>query len=252
MKSLIVIVCFLLALSNADEMRPLTINIAWDEPERSFVHKITQEMFKRAKIKVLLQQMPNKRSLINVNSGLDDGDATREFEINKYYPNLVPVPVQSFNIDIVAVTNRDIKIEKVSDLHGYNVGVINGMKIAVLMAEEAKPLSLSKVTEHETLLKMLELNRLDIALVNKASLLNHIDKLKDRGFYLVAKPLMIRPLYLQLHKKHKQYVPRLQAALESMHADGTYQRIHDDVFAKLEAELDHALVTVDRSIKTGE
>ena len=252
MKNIVAIFCFLFTLTHADELRTLVINIAWDEPERSFVHDITQEMFKRAKMKVLLQQMPNKRSLINANSGLDDGDATRVLEINKYYPNLVPVPVQSFNIDIVAVTNREIKIEKVSDLHDYNLGVINGMKIAVLMAEEAKPLSLSKVTKHETLLKMLESNRLDIALVNKASLLNHIDKIKDRGFYLVAKPLMTRPLYLQLHKKNKQYIPRLQAALESMHADGTYQKIHDEIFGKLEAELDHALVIVDRSLKAGE
>jgi len=252
MKSLVAILFFLFAFAHANEMPKLTINIAWGEPERSFVYDVTQEMFKRAKINVLLQDMPNKRSLINANSGVDDGDATRVWEINKYYPNLVPVPVQSFNIDIVAVTNRDIKIERVSDLHHYNVGVINGMKIAVLMAEEAKPLSLSKVTKHDTLLKMLASNRLDVVLVNKASLFNHIDKIKDRGFYLVAKPLMTRPLYLQLHKKNEKYVPRLQAALESIHADGTYQRIYDDVFRKLEVELDQALVIVDRSIKTGE
>ena len=252
MKFFLTAICLFFILAEAKELPTLTINIGWKAPESRFIEAIMHETFKRAEMNVNLQVLPNKRSLINANSGVDDGEATRVWEINKYYTNLIPVPAESFKIEIVAVTSRNLKIEKVSDLRNYNVGVINGMKIAVLMAEEANPLSLSKVAEHDTLLKMLKADRLDVALVNKASLFNHIDIIKDRGFYLVAEPMMTRPLYMQLHKKNEKYIPRLQTALESMHADGTYQKMYHDVFGKKEEALKQALMTVENKSKTAE
>lgn len=252
MKYLALMLYFCVVFANANEMPTLSINIAWDEPEKSFVQAVVQEMFKRAEMKVNIQVMPNKRSLINANSGVDDGDATRVWEINEYYPNLIRVPVENFKIELVAVTNRELKIENPLDLHQHNVGVINGMKIAVLMAEQAKPVSLIKVSKYETLLKMLAADRLDVAIVNKVSLFRYIDKIKDSGLYLNTKPLMTRPLYMQLHKKNKKYIPRLQAAMESMHTDGTYMRIYTELLGEFEAELSQALTVMEETVKTTE
>ena len=245
MKKVFISLCCLCLLSLANEVQTLSLSSGFGQPESDLIHNIMQEVSKRSGVKILYEALPNKRSLLTANSGVNDGETTRILEINKYYPNLVPVPVQSYSIDLMAVTNKNIKIESPSDLSQYNVGVINGMKIAVLMAEKANPHSLIKVTDHETLIRMLLIDRLDVMITNKMGLLANIDKVKGTKLYLHTKPLMSRPLYMQLHKKNARYIPKFKDALESMHKDGSWKKIQDDFFKPYDAKLKSSFILID-------
>lgn len=229
----------------ADTFPVLTMNTGFNPPVSNFVEAVAQEAFLRAHIGLDFQVLPNKRSLINANSGIDDGDAARVWEIGNYYPNLVRVPASSASIDLVVLANRKVHISEPSDLSQYNVGVINGMKIAVLMAQEAKPVSLFKATNYETLVRMLISGRLDVAVINRAGLYSNMKVLEDTKLYLVDKPLMSRPLYPQLHKKNEAYVPQLTKAYQSLHDDGTYEKLYTQFYGPLIRQVEH-LVTVIR------
>ena len=220
----------LCALSNAQSKTTLTISGGFLPPESDLVGTIIHEISKRSNITIDYQVLPNKRSLIQANNGYVDGEGARILEINKYYPNLLPVPVQIHSINLIALTNRQLTLTKPSDLSNYNVGVIRGMKIAVLMSEKNTPVSLFKAPDHTTLINMLSANRLDVIITNKMGLFTSLDKIKKHKLFMAKEPLLSRSLYMQLHKKNKKYIPIFEKAIESMHKDGTYQKIHDDFY----------------------
>ena len=98
------------------------------------------------------------------------------------------------------------------------------------MAEKNRPISLFKAPDHTTLINMLAANRLDVVITNKMGLFTSLDKIKKHKLFMTKEPLLSRPLYMQLHKKNKEYIPIFEKALESMHKDGTYQKIQDDFY----------------------
>ncbi|SMP88964.1 polar amino acid transport system substrate-binding protein [Epsilonproteobacteria bacterium SCGC AD-308-P11] len=231
-------IIFLLTLSflHAAE-QVLTINSGFSVPETHLLESIIKEGFKRADIPLKYQTLPNQRSLINANNGIDDGEAARIWEINKFYPNLLRVPVSIHSIDLVVLSRENLYIKKPSDLKPFNVGVIRGMKIAEQIAENAKPLSLTKTTDHLTLIKMLSTHRLDVIVTSKIALLTGLSETKEKGFFMASKPLLSRPLYMYLHKKHQALIPQFEKAFNSMVEDGTYKKIRDHFLQDLEKNI---------------
>ena len=236
---------FFLLCSLSNAQTSLTISTGFLPPESDLVENLMREISKRSNININYQVLPNKRSLIQANNGVVDGEASRILEINKYYPNLLAVPVKIHSIDLIALTNKEIKLSKPSDLKNYNVGVIHGMKIAVLMAEKNKPISVFKAPDHTTLINMLAANRLDVVITNKMGLFTSLDKIKKHNFFMSKEPLLSRSLYMQLHKKNKEYIPVFEKALESMHKDGTFQKIQDDFYNPYQAKLKGSIQTLD-------
>lgn len=242
MKYILILLFIFSNFLSAEEDKIFTINTGFTAPANEFVEMITQEAFKRANLKIDFQGLPNKRSLINANSGIDDGDAARVWEISDYYPNLIRVPVKNSQIDIVVLSKEKIIINDISDLAKYNVGVIHGMKIAVVLAQKAKPVSLYKGTNYQTLVKMLIAERLDIVLTNRINIYRNMEVLEGEQLYLREKPLLSRPLYLHLHKKNKAYVKVLEKAYQSIHDDGTYNKLHKQVYESFDSKLKDSLI----------
>lgn len=241
MLKIFLIICILSVFGWAETKPRLTITTGFPSPESDLIETVLKEVEKRSEIIIDFDSLPNKRSLVNANLGITDGEAARIKGIDKYYPNLFIVPSQSHAIELIAISNQVLPLSSPKDLHNYNVGVIHGMKIAVVMAEKNKPISLIKATDFTTLIRMLVANRLDIIIMNKTGVLFNQDKFKGHNLYLYEKPLMIRPLYMQLHKKNKAYIPRLQSALDTMHKDGTYQNIQNNFFKAYKKELSKTL-----------
>ena len=226
MKKIILILILSLSILHAQK-QVLKITSGFDAPEANLIQSILEEGFKRANLGLEFYLLPFQRSLINANRGLYDGEAARIWEINELFPNLVRIPVSIHSIDLVVLSRKKILITKASDLKKYHVGVIRGMKIAEKVAKDAKPLSITVATNHITLVKMLSSNRLDLIVTNKIGLLTDLSKSIEKEFYLVEKPILSRPLYMHLHKKHKNLIPRLEKAFESMLKDGTIKKIQD-------------------------
>ncbi|QOY52902.1 substrate-binding periplasmic protein [Candidatus Sulfurimonas baltica] len=215
----------------------LTINSGYSFPETNLLESIIKEGFKRAEIALKYQTLPNQRSLINANNGIDDGEAGRIWEISDHYPNLVRIPVAIHSIDIVVISRENLHIKKPLDLKFHNVGVIRGMKIAEQIAENAKPLSITKTTNHITLIKMLSSNRLDVIVTSKIALLSGLSETKEKNLFMASKPLISSPIYMHLHKKHKKLIPKLEEAFNSMIKDGTLKQISDDFLKDLEKNI---------------
>lgn len=240
-------ICVLISLLQAEDRASITLTTGFPAPESHLIENVIKEVSKRSNINIHFESLPNKRSLVNANSGVTDGEAARILEINKYYPNLLPIPSQVHSIELVVLSKNQIILSSPSDIVKYNVGVIHGMKIAVNMAEKNKPISLVKATNFEALVRMLIADRLDIIIMNKSAVLFNQSKFRGNNLYLQEDPLMTRPLYMQLHKKNKAYIPKLQKALESMHQDGSYQKIQNNFLKSYQEKLSETLHIMESS-----
>ncbi|MFT5660118.1 MAG: polar amino acid transport system substrate-binding protein [Sulfurimonas sp.] len=202
----------------------LKISSGFDAPETYLIESVLREGFKRANIDLVFQTLPNQRSLLNANKGISDGEASRIWKINEYYPNLIRVPVSTHSIDLVVLSKEKIDVKDFSQLKKYNVGVVRGMKIAEKLVQESKPRSYIAATNNLTLIKMLENNRIDVIVSSKIGLLVSLKESKSKDLYMIERPLLSLPLYMHLHKKHQELIPRFEKAFKSMIEDGTYQR----------------------------
>jgi len=214
--SLLLICLFLFLLENANAA--LTITSGRGEPfvnakQTGFYDLIVKNMFQRVGVEVRTVTLPSERSLINANTGVDDGNIARIKGIEKKYKNLLMVPGKIIDFDFVAFTkNRQFEVVGWEGLKPYNVAFINGWK------------AFEKKVKHY--------NRVDIVLYDLWSGVWWTRQHADDIHYLQP-PIASYELYLYINKKHKKLLSGLSRALRSMKEDGTYQRIYDETLNKL-------------------
>jgi polar amino acid transport system substrate-binding protein len=108
-------------------------------------------------------------------------------------------------------------------LKDYDVGILTGWKI--LERKITGTRSLVKLETAEQLFSMLDKERIDVVVVEKLMGLYFIKTMRLDGIDVLQPPFLEGEWFLYLNKKHESLIPELTAAIKSMKADGTYQRI---------------------------
>lgn len=239
-KSCILFLLLAFTLLQAKE-QTLTISTGFNVLEAKLLKNILKEVSKRAGFKLDFQILPNKRSLINANSGINDGEAARIEKISNMYPNLLKVDVSMHSIDIVVITKKKLLIKKISDLKKYQIGIIRGLKITEEIAAGLDTNKVIKATDYKSLVRMLTLGRIDAIIVNKLGAYTDLKEFKNETFYLWSKPIISPKLYTHLNKKNKSLIPKFEKAYRSMIKDGTLERMHQEFDKEVVKELLHSV-----------
>lgn len=214
----------------------LTITSGRGEPfvnsaHNGFYDLIVKNMFQRINVEAKTVLLPSERSLINANTGVNDGNIARIKGIEKKYKNLVMVPEKIIDFDFVAFTkNKQYRIKDWQDLAPYNVAFINGWKVFEKKVTHYK--SLVRTRDSAQLFKLLKNDRTDIVLYDLWSGVWWISQDNSKIHYLMP-PIASYQLYLYLNKKHEKLMPGLTRALQAMKQDGTYQKIYEQTLNRL-------------------
>jgi polar amino acid transport system substrate-binding protein len=193
------------------------------------IDQIYQELSRRLDIKIIIDQVETgERVLINANNGIDDGDIGRGLGLEKRYPNLmiVPVPVYHYQMAVFS-RNIDFHVAGEDSIKPYDIGILRGWKILENITQDAR--SVTSVESGEQLFTMLDKGRIDIAVFEKSQALAIINKMNISGIKLLQPSLIEGDFYLYLHKKHKDWIPKITKTLASMQKDGTIKRINEAV-----------------------
>jgi len=237
------ILCYLLLLFSIAATTPtfaeaqLSITSGRGEPFVSpdgsgFYDQIVKTLFQRIGVKAVTVTLPSERSLINANTGIDDGNIARIKGIEKKYANLVRVPEKIIDFDFVVFSkNVDFEVKSWDSLKPYNVAFINGWKAFEKKVKQYKSLVRAKGTDQ--LFGLLNSDRTDVVLYDRWSGLWWLKQHPGNIRYLQP-PIASFKLYLYLHKKHKKLVPELARALQTMKQDGTYQKIFQQSLSRLQ------------------
>lgn len=197
-----------------------------------FLEQVAREAFRRLGVQIEVDTTPGKRSLINANTGLTDGELMRTAGFEKLYPNLIQVPEKISDMDFVAYTTRDDIQGPLtwSSLPAYSITYPTGWKI---FDREVKAEAITKVRSIEDLFVMLDKGRADLALADRWEGL-YLTHEYARPARIIEPPLATAPMYIYLNRKHAELVPRLAKSLAAMKADGTYKKIFDSVLLPIE------------------
>lgn len=216
------------AMAEADT---LSINVSqvppFATPERDgFEDSIATEMYARMGFKVRFRDVPAERGLQDLDHGIDDGTLARNPGMANRYPNLVQFNEPVLERHYVAFSKGlNLDTSDWTNLADYRVGIVIGWKILERNITKAK--ALIKVRDSETLFRMLEGGRIDVAVFNKWGGLSKIEELGIKGLVAHEPPFAKRSVYYYVHKSRADLAARGSAILREMKADGTYQRIFD-------------------------
>lgn len=190
-----------------------------------FFNLLTAELFKRLRIDYELQFLPAQRSLVFTNDGTTDVIIGRTAAIEKKLPNIVRVPVNILDFDFTAYSKDPaVQINGWESLAPYTVGIINGWRIVEQNVVGAK--QVVKVNDFAQLLALLDKGRVDVAILDRV-----MGEWTFRQLGLDLRindpPLISKPNFIYLHKKHEKLVPDFTDALLEMKRDGTYRLLYD-------------------------
>lgn len=210
----------------AAEARPtLTIGTNNTPADRRALQALGEEACRRAGVTLRLASLPSERSLFAANAGEIDGEGLRVAGLEAVYPNLLRVPEHLIGISFVAFA-RDDRISLAQGWAGlapWRVAFINGWKLFEAQATRARVVH--KVEQAEQLFRMLEADRIDLALYTRADGMALARNLGLAQVRPLAPALADVDMFLYLHRRHEALVPRLAQALREMKADGTHGRM---------------------------
>lgn len=139
---------------------------------------------------------------------------------------------------LLALKDRDIRIEKIEDLSKYSIGtVLEDVIDQYLRKHEQKlGLKLDRVADYELNVNKLFMKRFDLCGMNKfvamylAKKLGHSEN-DIKSVYTIGE--LTGEYYLVTGlKTSPETVKKLRAAFETVHRNGTYQKIVDEYFSK--------------------
>jgi ABC-type amino acid transport substrate-binding protein len=167
--------------------------------------------------------LPPERVLRNLENGELDADLGRIQGVARDYANLVETTVPIAKLSLYAVVRKGFPEVNGSNLKGLRFGYVRGTKLAERFVESNQLQSLSG-TSNANLARMVASDRMDVLLVTSSASLPHS---VDYGDLVVMQP---KPLYAAsavhvFHKRWEDLVPRFDAAVRRMIADGRLAKL---------------------------
>lgn len=201
-----------------------------NEAGTGLVDVVAREAFRRAGLQLKLIRLPAERALLNANAGIDDGEVSRIAGMEKAYPNLMPVPEKLVDHHFVAFTrNAKLKHATWDSVAPFSVGYIRGYKII----ENSLPpeTRTTTTTDAEQLLTMLDKGRVDIAIYRRWEGIALAKKMGIENIHIIEPSLAEKEIFIYLHKRHADKVPKIAAALRDIRAEGMFARACREAFS---------------------
>ena len=223
-------------LSSADPVIVLTMNTAAKPPlstefNDGFIDLLAIEAMSRIHVKLNIVQLPAERALQDDNNGMLDGELLRVAGLEKIYTNLVPVDEKLMDLKFVAFSRKLKHLNGGwNSLKNYSVAFMNGWKI--LEKNVPADAEITKVNSHSQLFNLLDIDRVDIVIYERWGGLRLIQDLNIADVHPLKPALATSSMHMYLNKKYQSLVPKLDAALKEMKADGTYNKIYDKTLKK--------------------
>ncbi|HLO79112.1 MAG TPA: hypothetical protein VK196_21860 [Magnetospirillum sp.] len=197
----------------------------WTNAEGTgFTNVFVKELFARLGLKAEVVFNPAAaRALQLADDGTDDGLAARIAGLEKEYPNLVRVPEPIFINDFVAAGPPGAQpIRTWDDLRPHSVAHILGWQVFEHNLPPVRELTTAK--DSKQLMGLLKAARVETILHERWQA---VWQAREQGvdMSIHEPPLVSTPMYMYLHRRHADLIPRVATELAAMKAEGRAKAI---------------------------
>lgn len=203
-----------------------------NKAQTGFIDQLVGLALSRLGYSLEVEHLPGERALLLANSGVADGELLRIGGLEKRYPDLIPVPEKTFDMEFIAFSrNKALQIQSWDDLKNYTVAIITGWKILENNIPEG--VDLIKVKNPQQLFELGSKGRADVILFSRwqgisFTRANHFDEI-----FPVGSPLATMEMFVYLHKSRQALVPEMAQAIRDLKQDGSYQQLFQQVLEPL-------------------
>jgi polar amino acid transport system substrate-binding protein len=207
------------------------ITIATFEYETEQVNSainVMTEIYQNIGYDMTLIRFPSKRSLVEANAGLTEGELFRIKGVEKYYPNLVRLPHAMGILKAMALTRAgEPKIVNILGLRDKKVGILSGLEYTKILT---KGLDREVPNSIDSLFAILLAGRVDVIIFPKLDGQKYIKthQLKDK-INISDQPLIEIPLYHFLHKDSSAALEKLSKEMTEMKNSGALDKLIERV-----------------------
>ncbi len=193
--------------------------IAYNEASATMI-PLVQAVYSELGISVVFELVPSERALHDANRGVYDADVSRVSGMLAAYPDLIYCLEPMSIVELLPYVRKgdSLRIESAEQLQRYRVGLGRGSKLAEGFVASAgiTPVLANNL---ESLTNMLTAGRFDVALITTTQLSS-----QGKALASVAEQagpaLLSRPALHVLNRRNTELIPRFDAVLRKMKADG--------------------------------
>ena len=180
-------------------------------------------VYARLGLEVQFVPLPSKRSLVDANAGVLDGDVARVPSIQSSYDQLVRVNEPLLYLQGVAyTTRRDLKRFDRRQLEDFNIGHVRGVRWAEDALRGYHPVT---VYSYNSLFKMLARGRLDLVFATESSGDPIIAAMGSDAHRIIklAPVIFSGATHHYVHRDNRHLVPKLEAAIRELRREQQWQ-----------------------------
>ena len=217
------------SLTKADYHFAAIENLAEQEIGKIVLTRIYQELG----LNIAITSFAGNRAQHEANSGLKAGEIMRIWTYGTENKNLMRVPTAYYSLTTSAfkLKKSPIQINKASDLKGYKVVRIRGVKHTNNITKGLRYISDSPSTV--AMFKLLQQGNVDIAVTNYIDGIEVLKKLNLESEIVASKPLAELKLYHYIHKDHRELVVKVDNMIKQLKSTGQLA----DIIKAAEAEV---------------
>jgi polar amino acid transport system substrate-binding protein len=236
--AIIAIVFSSLLFNTAESAETLDIGSVYRPPLSNqegtgLVDVIVKEAFSRIGIKIQIVPTDRKQALEKANKGLYDGDLMRVDGASQRYPNLIQIPETFYDFDFVAFSkNLNVPMTGWEGLKPYRVGIPEGSVELSKNVTEQNTKSVLKFASPFDMFNSLRKGEADLVIYERLMGYEEIREVGMSDIHALEPSFSKQQMFLYLHKKHQDLVPKVAAALSDMKKDGTIQKLTSETLGK--------------------
>lgn len=212
-----------MCLVSVDSVEAETYKISTAEfPESGAITRLLKEVYQQVGHDIELVVRPAKRSLVEVNSGLADGELARVIGTESEYPNLVRVaePVFALSFSAIVSAKSKLRLGSWKEIEKHRIGYPRGYRILDVRTRNMK-VSLAK--NATSIARMVKAGRFDVGLLITSDAIRLAAEFDD--ITLLKPPIEVVTLYHYLHVKHRRLIPSLENILIELNDNGRAKEI---------------------------
>ena len=224
MKFLIALLMFV-SISKAEEYHFVSINKL---VEQEIGRIVLAKIYENLDIDITIKPLPGKRAQFETTSGRSDGEIMRIFSYGQENPTVHRIPTPYYYLETMAFIKKGsgIRINNKDDLNQYSIAKVRGVKHTNDITKGFS--NLSDLNTTEQLMRFIDKGRADIALTNTIDGIIALKELGIEDVIPIDAPLATLDLFHYVHEDHKDLVPRIDAKIKEMKANGELKKIIED------------------------